>query len=208
MSDNGKPSLPFFLSERDFYQMVGFWHSQRRILVSGEMNMGSLHRTTLELLKLDFMSAEPITLMIESRGGSVSSTHQLEDAIQSLNSPVDAIAIGDCASMAVDLLQMCRRRMMMPSARILVHYVRSEQQWICDDLDQLENDIRYFRQRTRRIAERRLALYTRRTGLPEERLKEIFRHGEVHGAHFSAKQALELNLIDEIVQDFKIFPRQ
>lgn len=207
MTENDRPQLPFFLSEREFQHMMGHWHAHRRVLISGQLNSDSLKRTMLEFIKLDYLNDDPITLMIQSGGGHVVPTHQLEDTISALNSPVDALAIGDCASMAVDLIQMCRKRMIMPSSRLLVHYIRNEQQWICDDLEQLETDIGYFRERVRDIANRRLALYKKRTHLSEEKIKELFRHGEVHKAFFSAKQALEYGLVDEIVTDFKVFPR-
>lgn len=208
MAEREKPPLPSFVSEKDIYEWTNRWHSLRRILVSGELTTDSLKKTTLELVKLDYASSEPITLMIESSGGSVVPTHQLEDMISILNSPVDALMIGSCASMAVDLMQMCRRRMMLPSARILVHYVRNDQRWICDDLEQLDGDIKYFYQRMVEIAERRLDLYRKRTGLDHDKIKKLFRQGEIHQTYFSAKQAVELNLADEVVTDFKIFPRK
>ena len=207
MYDN-EARLPFFVSKEEYAQMVGCWHSIRRVLVSDDLNEEMLTHTRLELLKLDFVNNEPITLIIQSGGGTVIPTYQLEDVIQGLNSPVDALVMGDCASMAVDLLQMCRRRLMLPSARLLIHYIRYRQRWICDDFDQLDIDFKYFRERNEEIAMRRLDLYMKRTGLPREKITEIFRHGEIHEAYFSAQQALKLCLVDEIVTDFKFFPRK
>jgi ATP-dependent protease ClpP protease subunit len=208
LAENDKPKLPFFLSEKEFFQMTGHWHRHRRVLIAGDLNSESLRKTSLELIKLENVKIEPITLMIESGGGNMVPTQQLEDTINMLNSPVDVIVFGDCASMAVDLIQMCRRRMMLPSARLLVHYIRNRQPWICDDPEQLETDIRYFRERLTEDRERRFALYEKRTGLPRPKLAEMFRHGEVHQAYFSAKQAVELRLVDEIVTDFKLFPKK
>jgi len=208
MADNDKQKLPFFVSSDEIMQWTGYWHAHRRILVSGEFTGDSLKKTSLELTKLDYENSMPITLMIESGGGSVVPTHQLQDIISVLNSPVDALVIGDCASMAVDLVQMCRRRLMLPSARMLIHYVRNEQRWICDDLEQLDGDIKYFRERMTETAKRRLGLYVKRTGFSPAKIREIFRHGEMHGSYFSAKQALEMHLVDEIVTNFKLFPRK
>lgn len=203
-----KPGLPPFLTEKDIAFWTGKWHAVRRVLVQGELNLESLGKTTLELMKLDAERTAPITLMISSGGGKVISAHQLEDTINALNSPVDALMIGDCASMAVDLMLMCRKRMMLPSARLLVHYVRNDQFWVCDDLQQLEQDIVYFRDRMRETADRRMNLYVRRTGLTKEKIAELFRQGEVHKMYFIAKQAMEMNLIDEVVTDFKFFPER
>jgi ATP-dependent Clp protease protease subunit len=208
MSENNKPNLPFFLKDSEVASWAGRWHAHRRILVSGELTNKSIERTSLELIKLGYMNDdEPITMMIQSVGGTVIPTQQLGDVINFLNCPVDALVIGDCTSMGVDLVQMCRKRLLLPNSRMLVHYVRHGQTWICDDPDQVDGDIAYFRERIREIAENRILLYQRRTGLSRERLGEMFRHGEVHQAYFSARQCIELNLADEIVTDFKLFPK-
>jgi ATP-dependent protease ClpP protease subunit len=208
MADNDKPKLPFFLNESDLAKWTGYWHSHRRILVDGELNAESLKKTSLELIKLDYTNSEPITLMIKSGGGKVVPTHQLEDMFSIINSPVDALVMGDCASMAIDLVQMCRNRKILPSGRVLVHYIRNDQPWIVDDLDQLEIDIELFRKRQREVADRRLALYEKRTGLSRERILELFRHGEVHSSYLSAQQAIESHLVDEIETNFKLFPKK
>lgn len=207
MPENDKPSLPFFLKDSDIASWTGRWHSHRRVLVSGELTDESIRKTSLELIKLGFMGDEPITLMIQSGGGTVIPTQQLGDIIKSLNCPVDALVIGDCASMGVDLVQMCRERILLPNSRMLVHYVRHGQTWICDDPERVDGDIAYFRERIRETAENRILLYERRTGLSREKLAEMFRHGEVHRAYFSAKQCIEMNLADEIITDFKLFPK-
>lgn len=208
MPDPKKPDLPFFLSHNEIANWTGHWHANRRVMISGELSPDSLKNTSLELIKLSYKSDEPITLMIESGGGNVIATHHLGDVISMLECPVDALVIGNCASMAVDLVQMCRRRVLMPSARMLVHYIRNDQLWVCDDVDQLENDITYFRERMKEIAERRLELYTRRTGFSREKISDMFRQGEVHRVFFTAKQAIALGLADEIATDFKIFKKK
>lgn len=202
------PKLPFFISKEEYAHMIGYWHSLRKVLVSGELDGDSAKKIFMELLKLDHISNEPITLMIQSGGGGVTVTHQLEDMMSAFNSPIDGLVIGDCASMAVDLLQMCRNRYMLPSSRILVHYVRNSQRWICDDMEQLDVDFKYFWERNKEIADRRMTLYTKRTGLSREKIIKLFRQGEIHDAYFSAQQAVDLGFADKIITDFKFFPSQ
>lgn len=197
-----------FLDSKERARMMGHLHAHRRVLISGGLNKKTLRKTSLELVKLDYQSSEPILIILESDGGDVVATQQFADVISMINSPIDVIGMGDCCSMAVDLIQMCRTRMLLPSARILVHYIRNSQPWIGDDPDRLEIDVKYFMDLLRENREQRFALYEKRTGLSREKLIEIFRHGEIHDACFSAKQALELGLIDEIVTDFKFFPRK
>ncbi len=186
-------------------EMRGYLNAQRRIVIDGELNFESLAEPTKEVVKLDFESREPITILLSSNGGIYDATLQFCDIMAALNSPVDAVVIGDCCSMAVDLLQMCRKRSLLPSSRILVHYTRYKKEWIGDDIDLLEGDITFFRQSMRQHRERRFDLYARRTGLSHEKLAEMFRHGEMHRAYFSAEQAVEMKLADEIIYDFKFF---
>ena len=200
--------LPFFLSSEDLAKWTICLHQQRRIPVCGRLNKSSIEEVALALTKLEYEGSEPILLMVESGGGSIVPVHQLQDTITSLNSPVDALIVGDCASAAVDLVQMCRNRFMLPSARMLVHYIRHDQYWICDDPDQLDEDLNLFRQETRELARRRLNLYTSRTGLPANEIKKLFRQGEVHHVYFSARQAVKFKFVDKILTDFKLFPRK
>lgn len=178
----------------------------RRVILQGELNAKSLSKAGGDLVKLEMQSSEPITLLLGSGGGDMDPTRQFIDTIESLNSPVDVVVMGDCASMAVDIVQMCRRRMMTPNARMLTHYIRSRQPWIIDDPDLLEKDISRFREFLCDVREERFRLYEKRTRLSRERLLELFRYGQVHGLYFSAKQALEYGFVDEIISDFKLFP--
>lgn len=200
------PQLPFFLNQKEFIGITGYLHGNRRVLISGELNNDSLKKTTLELIKLEYDEVAPILIVIESGGGQMTPSLQFADTISMLNSPIDIVTIGDCTSMAVDIVQMCRKRYMLPSSRLLVHYIRNLQPWIFDDPERLETDIRYFHERLVESREFRFSLYEKRTGLPRTKLEEMFRHGEVHGAYFSAKQAIEHGLADEILTDFKFLP--
>ncbi len=206
MSENKEQRI--LLEESNITTWTKVWHSCRRILVSREITDDSVQKTASELVKISFISDEPITLMIQSGGGSAIPILQLGDVINSLNCPVDAVVIGDCGSMAVDLVQMCRRRIMLPSSRMLIHYIRHGQRWVCDDPEWVAKDIAYFQERITEIAEKRILLYEKRTGLRRETISEIFRHGEMHGAYFSAQQCIKMNLADEIITDFKIFPKE
>jgi ATP-dependent protease ClpP protease subunit len=200
-------SLPFFFSRDEFLRMVGRLHGHRRVLIDGELNASSIKTARAELFKLELNEIAPILIILESGGGEMVPSHQLQDAIGMLQSPVDVLAIGDCASMAVDIMQMCRTRYMLPSSRLLVHYLRTSRRWIIDDPDLLEGDIRYFHEQGRANRERRFKLYEKRTGHSRAKLEEMFRYGEVHDAYFSAEQAVELKLADEILTDFKLFPQ-
>ncbi len=97
---------------------------------------------------------------------------------------------------------------MLPSARMLVHYIRHRKAWVADDPELLERDIDFFRKEMLEVRERRFSLYESRTGLSRGRLLEIFRYGEIHGSSFSAQQAVELGFADEVLRNFKLFSKE
>lgn len=195
--------VSLFFREGDDAKMLGNLHAMRRVLLTGDLTEASFQRLRLELIKLELQEKAPITILLESIGGDVVASLQFQDTISMLKSPIDILAIGNCASTAVDVMQMCRKRYMLPNARLLVHYVRHTQRWICDDPAQMEVDLEHFRKGTAEMREQRLALYGR-TGKTRKKITEMFRYGEVHEAYFSATQAIKLGLADKIMKDFKL----
>ena len=194
------------MADKDSEEVLRLLRKHRRVTLVGRITRESIEKVGEELIKLDTRLHEPITLIIKSDGGEANAALQLLDVIGALNSPVDALAFGDCASMAVDVIQMCRKRMLMPSARLLVHYIRHSRLWIFDDAERFEADLTYFRQQSLELLARRYSLYEKRTGHSREKLAEVFRQGEVHSVYFTAEQAIELKLADGITKEFKFFP--
>lgn len=181
--------------------------TERRILVTGELTDNSVRAVAESLLLLECKNNDPITLIIDSCGGTVIPTQQLGDVISSMRSPVDGIVISDCASMAVDLLQMCRRRMLRPAARVLVHFIRHRPTLVCDDEHRIGDYLKIVAEDMRNIAATRLDLYKRRTGKTAEEIYTMFQRGELHGYFLTAPQAVQMGLADEIVADFKLIPK-
>jgi ATP-dependent protease ClpP protease subunit len=205
MSDEPLTNL-FFWNEKKTIALTSELHSQRRVLIQERLTEQLLRKKAQELLMLEMQNNDPITLIIASPGGEAIPVQQFGSIIAGLHSPVDTLAMGNCASGAVDLLQMGRRRQILPTAQLLIHYARTPQMWICDDLERLDEDLRCFRERAAALYNQRQVLYQSRTGLPIEKIKEMFRYGEVQQASISATQALKMNLVDEILTDFKLLP--
>jgi ATP-dependent protease ClpP protease subunit len=200
-------NLPFFLNEKVIAQWSGRWHAHRRALITGRIDVEMVKKLELQLATLDDEKIAPITLMLHSLGGEADPTQQVQDIIEMLQSPVYGIAIGDNASAAVDILQMCERRLVRPNSRLLVHYARCSRGWVCDDPEYFATDRSWVEESMAALRAQRFALYERRTGLSKEELLLMFRQGEAHGNFFSADQAVKIGLADEIVRDFKLFPR-
>jgi ATP-dependent Clp protease protease subunit len=63
------------------------------------------------LLELSLESDEEIRLVIDSDGGYSEPSLSITDMIASITAPVIGIVIGKCYSMAVVILQACRKRL-------------------------------------------------------------------------------------------------
>ncbi len=96
----------------------------RVILLSGGVDDRSAQRICSQLLILEAQDAKaPITLMINSGGGSVSSGFAMYDVIQGLSAPVRTVGAGIVASMGVTLFLSVPkdRRFALPNAQYMIH---------------------------------------------------------------------------------------
>jgi len=76
----------------------------RIILLSGEIDDNTANVVIAELLYLDSINNDDISLYINSPGGSVSAGMAIFDTMNYIKSDVSTICIGMCASMAAFLL--------------------------------------------------------------------------------------------------------
>lgn len=98
--------------------------STRTILLTGTVNDALARRVLQSLLVLEAEDPEkPITLLINSGGGSVTSGFGIYDMVRWVRAPVRCISAGLTASIAtVVLLAVPReRRVALPNARLLIH---------------------------------------------------------------------------------------
>ena len=158
------------------------------------------------LLQLDYLSDEPIRLLIDTPGGDVAAGFKLHDFIKSLHSPVDGLVVGRADSTGATILQMCRRRLALPMSRIFCHFTRC-------DITLIDRDEAFDAEmghivvaRARRYRNNIESLYVQRTGKTVEEVRRLFYLGETYSLDLSAEEALKEGLIDEILTDFKFFP--
>lgn len=96
---------------------------ERKIFLSGEIDMNQANRIVSQLLYLGKAGAEPIDIYINSSGGEVNSGLLLYDVIQGLKIPVNMYCTGIAASMAAVLLAGGQegRRFILPHSKTMVH---------------------------------------------------------------------------------------
>lgn len=96
----------------------------RVILLSGSIDDRQSHIVVGQLLVLDQRSSEePITLVINSGGGAISSGFAIYDTIQMLRAPVRTVGAGLIASMGVTIFLAAQKknRYSLPNSRFMIH---------------------------------------------------------------------------------------
>ena len=95
----------------------------RIIFLSGEINDEIANTIVSELLYLDSLNHNDISLYINSPGGSITSGMAIMDTINFIKSDVSTICIGLSASMAAFLLSCGQKgkRYILPNAEVMIH---------------------------------------------------------------------------------------
>ena len=132
----------------------------------------------------------PVTMFINSPGGSVTAGMSIYDTMQYISCPVRTIATGLAASMASFLLAAGEpgQRMAMPNAEVMIHQPLGGMQGQASDMDIAAKHILKTREKLNQIL-------SERCGQP---LKKIAKDTE-RDNWLSAEEALQYGLIDSIV---------
>lgn len=146
----------------------------------------------IKLIKYLDKTAGAIEVVLNSGGGCVTSGLAMHDAIKACNNPVTIKAYGRVMSIASVILQAADTRIMAPFCRMMIH--RGETEIVGDfnnvkkamkeeeELDKILCDIYFDKMSEENPAFKRNQL---------EKMMDV-------DSYFSAQQALELGLIDEI----------
>lgn len=95
----------------------------RRIFIHGEITDVSANEFLSQMLYLEQESDEPITIYINSPGGSVNAGLVIYDCIQSSNLEINIICAGMAASMAAIILAGGQKghRYILPHSKVMIH---------------------------------------------------------------------------------------
>ena len=95
----------------------------RIILLSGEIDDGMASSVVAQLLYLDSINHDDISIYINSPGGSVTAGMAIYDTMNFIKSDVSTICLGMAASMAAFLLSSGTKskRYILPNAEVMIH---------------------------------------------------------------------------------------
>ena len=96
---------------------------ERIIFLSGEIDDDVANAVIAELLYLDFLNNDDISIYINSPGGSITSGMAIYDTMEFIKSDVSTICIGMAASMAAFLLSCGTKgkRFILPNSEVMIH---------------------------------------------------------------------------------------
>ena len=109
-------------SER-VYDIYSRLLKDRIIIINGEIDNNLANSVVAQLLYLDSLNNEDISVYINSPGGSVTDGMAIYDTMNFINSDVSTIGMGICASMAAFLLSSGKKgkRYLLPNSEVMIH---------------------------------------------------------------------------------------
>jgi len=109
-------------SER-VYDIYSRLLKDRIIIINGEINNNLANSVVAQLLYLDSLNNEDISIYINSPGGSVTDGMAIYDTMNFINSDVSTIGMGMCASMGAFLLSSGTKgkRYALPNSEVMIH---------------------------------------------------------------------------------------
>lgn len=161
------------------------------------------------LTRLQLESLDPINLVIDSAGGDADEAFAVHDFIRyMMTAPVHALVLGTCDSAATFVLLACESRRSMPHAHFMIHSgTISNISMKLDRMSEPRAEMLLAEMKT--YSEYISDFYCGALNLPRERIDKLIARGDQQfNNKLSAKEALEVGLITEIVKErLPIFPK-
>ena len=163
----------------------------RIILLSGEIDDNLANVIVSELLYLDSLNHDDISLYINSPGGSITSGMAIMDTMNFIKSDVSTICLGMAASMGAFLLSCGAKgkRYILPNAEVMIHQPLGGAQGQA-------TDIKIAAERIIKLKEKLNRILSNNTHQPIEKIYEDTERDNF----LNAKEAKEYGLIDDIIK--------
>lgn len=163
----------------------------RIIILSGEITDDSANVVVAQLLYLDSLNHEDISIYINSPGGSITAGMAIYDTMNFVKSDVSTICIGMAASMGAFLLSCGKKgkRFILPNAEVMIHQPLGGAQGQATEIKIAAERILKLKAKLNRI----LAQNTKQS------LETI--ENDTERDHFlDAEEALAYGIVDEIIE--------
>ena len=163
----------------------------RIILLNGEIDDNNANLIVAQLLYLDSLSHDSISIYINSPGGSVTAGMAIYDTMNFISSPVSTICIGIAASMAAFLLSSGEKgkRYCLTNSEVMIHQPLGGVQGQA-------TEIKIAAERILKMKEKLNKILSKNTG---QNIQKIENDTE-RDNFMTAEQALEYGLIDKVIE--------
>ena len=167
---------------------------ERIIFISGEINDVMANTVVAQLLYLDSINNDDISIYINSPGGVITSGMAIYDTFNFIKSDVSTICIGMAASMAAFLLSSGTKgkRYLLPNSDVMIHQPLGGAEGQATDIKIASTRILNLRDKLNKI----LAKNTSKT------IKKIEKDTE-RDNYLNADEALNYGLVDKIIEKKK-----
>ena len=125
----------------------------RTILLSGEIDKESSERFIRQLLLLESLSSDTVTVLIDSPGGDVDAGYAIFDMIRFVSAPVRIVGMGLVASAAALVLLAVPkdRRLGLPNSHYLIHQPLSGIRGVATEIEIHARELEKTRERVNRV---------------------------------------------------------
>lgn len=163
----------------------------RIILLSGEIDDNLANIIVSELLYLDSLNHDDISLYINSPGGSITSGMAIMDTMNFIKSDVSTICLGMAASMGAFLLSCGAKgkRYILPNAEVMIHQPLG-------GVEGQATEIKIVAERILKLKEKLNKILAENTG---KDLKTITNDTE-RDYFLDSKEALKYGIVDKILK--------
>lgn len=163
----------------------------RIIILSGEITDDSANLIVAQLLYLDSLNHDDISIYINSPGGVITAGMAIYDTMQFVESDVSTICLGMAASMAAFLLSCGKKgkRYILPHAEVMIHQPLGGAQGQATEIQIAAKHILKAKERLNQIL-------AQNTGQSLQKIEE-----DTERDHFlDAEEALNYGIVDRIVE--------
>lgn len=164
--------------------------NERAVFINGEINDDMASSVVAELLFLEAAAPDkPISLYINSPGGSVTAGLAIYDTMRHVRCKAHTLCVGQACSMAAVLLAAGDERSILPSSRVMIHQPSG-------GAEGRQSDIVIVAKEITRIREKLSKIISLHTGQPLEKVEV-----DIEKDNFmEAEEALAYGLADEIIK--------
>lgn len=175
-----------------YFDAVAHAMADMRVIdLCGEVDGAMAQTASIHLRYFLSHSRRPITIYLNTPGGSVTAGLAIYDAIASAakHASVSVIASGACMSMGTIIMQAATKRLATPNTYFLLHELSSVS---VGSLGELRDKHQFIERQQKALNN----LLSARTGHSPKRLKELFERKDFF---IDAAEAVKQNIVDGII---------